>query len=154
MKNERELFQLFAEARLKRATDRTNKNGTKIYNSIITDTFSQNQLSFKINFFNSPSFNFIKGQVIFVDLVGSEKTGESGASGIQFDEAKAINNSLYFLSHVIGGLRNPTAVRPDFQRCELTRYIQPIFETKFKIVWLAHVTWEANKLRFAGFKPG
>jgi hypothetical protein len=62
-------------------------------------------------------------KLYFVDLAGSERTAKSKVSGVQMQEAQAINTSLSTLGSVINALANSTSHVP-YRNNKLTRLLQ------------------------------
>lgn len=78
----------------------------------------------KINQINMETFESKTGKLFFVDLAGSEKVSKSGATGVNLQEAKVINQSLSTLGMVISALSNDKGAFVPYRESKLTRVLQ------------------------------
>lgn len=91
------------------------------------------------------------GEIVFLDLAGSERVGRSKVTGDRLKEAQNINSSLLGLRNVIFALKESSErkienVHIPYRNCKLTYILKPLIEKKIRIVLFVNVSLHEDNI--------
>jgi kinesin family protein C1 len=126
-----QVYALLQRAAMHRATAATLKNDRS--------SRSHSVFQMKLSGTNLETGKTATGCLNLVDLAGSERVAKSGATGEQFEEAKAINKSLSTLGDVIRAVAEGSAHVP-YRNSKLTRLLEPYLGGNSKTLMFVNVS--------------